>query len=195
MTGEATWQARRVAARPDTYVYQVTRMARRWRVPLAAGAIAVAAFVLALGFGATAVVIVALLLGLGAATWQARRAAIERDRAFALAERNSAVNVFLDTLLTKAARSGPLTAEQLPERSEVLVASELKGNAEQRAFILGLLASCYRQLDDPVRAVSLLDRVARGTERIERPVVARFACQPARESARDAWGAMTRPSP
>jgi eukaryotic-like serine/threonine-protein kinase len=148
----------RVAARPDTLGYRLARFARRRRVPLAAGAVVVATFVLAQGLGATAVVIVALLAGLGAALWQARRASLERDRAYALADRNSAVNTFLDTLLTKAARAGPLTAQQLLERSERIVEAEVKGNPEHHAFVLGMLANCYSQLDDTKRALALLDR-------------------------------------
>jgi len=147
-----------VAARPDTFAYRLTRFVRRQRVPLAAGAAVVATFVLAQGLGATAVVIVALLAGLGAAVWQARRAGAERDRAYALADRNAAVNVFLSTLLTNAARAGPLTAQQLLERSEAIVEREVKGNPEHHAHVLSLLASCYTQTDDLTRARDLLDR-------------------------------------
>ena len=147
-----------VAARPDTLAYRAVRLARRHRVPLAAGAGVVAVFVLAQGFGATAVVIAALLAGLAAALWQARRAGVERDRAYALADRNSAVNVFVDTLLTKASRAGPLTAQQLLERSERLVEVEVKGNPEQHAFVLGMLAGAYNQTDDATRARDLLRR-------------------------------------
>ena len=147
-----------VAARPDTLAYRAARFARRYKVPLAAGAVAVAVFVLAQGFGATAVVIAALLAGLGAALWQARRASIERDRAYALADRNSAVNVFVDTLLTKASRAGALTAQQLLERSERLVEVEVKGNPEQHAFVLGMLAGAYNQTDNATKARELLER-------------------------------------
>jgi serine/threonine-protein kinase len=147
-----------VAARPDTLVYRATRFARRHQLLLAAGGVVVATFMLAQGFGATAVVIVALLAGLGAALWQARRAGAERDRAYALAERNAAVNVFLDTLLTKAARGGPVTAQQLLERSEQLVEVEVKGNPEQHAFVLGMLASAHSQTDNATRARDLLHR-------------------------------------
>ncbi len=147
-----------VAARADTLAYRASRFASRHRIPLAVGTAIAAAFAIALGVGATAVVIAALVLGAAAALWQARRAGIERDRAYALAERNSAVNVFLDTLITKAARGGPLTAQQLLERSERLVESEVKGNAGQHAFVLGMLASCHSQLDDTTRALTLLTR-------------------------------------
>ena len=154
-----------VGARPDTLVYRLTRFARRYKVPLAVGAVVVATFVLAQGFGATAVVIAALLAGLGGALWQARRAGVERDRAYALADRHAAVNLFLDTLLTKAARAGPLTAQQLLERSEAIVEREVRGNPEHHAHVLALLASCYTQTDNLSRAHALFDRaleVARG---------------------------------
>lgn len=147
-----------VAARPDTLAYRLLRLARRYRLPLAAGGIVVAVFVLALGFGATAVVIGALAIGLGAALFLARRATAERDRAFALADRNAAVNVFLDTLLTRAARAGPMTAAQLLERSEQLIDNEIKDNAEHRAYVFGLLADYHRALDNPTRAAQLLER-------------------------------------
>jgi tetratricopeptide (TPR) repeat protein len=103
-------------------------------------------------------VIAALLVGLGIALWQARRAITERDRAIALADRNAAVNVFLDTLLTRAARAGPLTADQLLDRSERLIDSEIQGHAEHRAYVLGVLANCHSQLDNPARARQLLER-------------------------------------
>ena len=155
----------RVAARPDTLRYRLQRVVRRHRVPLAAGAVVAAAFVLSIGFGATAAVVLVLLLGLGAALWQAgkargqaRIAAAERDRALALADRNAAVNVFLNTLLTRAARSGPLTATQLLERSEQQIERGIKGNAEHRAYVLGLIASYYGSLDDHARAAPVLER-------------------------------------
>ncbi|MFO1316570.1 MAG: serine/threonine-protein kinase [Burkholderiales bacterium] len=147
-----------VAARPDTLAYRVVRFARRRKVPLAAGAVVVAVFVLAQGFGATAVVIAALLAGLGAALWQARRAGVERDRAYALADRNSAVNVFVDTLLTKASRAGPLTAQQLLEHSERLVEVEVKGNPDQHAFVLGMLAGAHSVSGSLIKARELLRR-------------------------------------
>jgi tetratricopeptide (TPR) repeat protein len=127
-------------------------------VPLAAAAATLVVFGLALGFGATAVVIAALLVGLGAALWQARRAVVERDRAIALADRNAAVNIFLDTLLTRAARAGPMTAAQLLERSEQLIDNEIKDNAEHRAYVFGVLANYHRALDNPARSAQLLER-------------------------------------
>jgi serine/threonine protein kinase len=134
----------RVLARPDSPWRRLSRFAVRQRVPLMAALLALSVFVLAVGVGATAVVIVALAAGLGAALLQARRATAERDRALALAERNAAVNVFLDTLLARAARAGPLTAVQLLERSETLVENEVRGNPEHRAYVLSVLATATR---------------------------------------------------
>ncbi len=148
----------RVHARPDTFAYRMLRFARRRRTPMLAGAAALVVLGLALGFGATAVVIAALLIGLGVALWQARRAIAERDRALALADRNAAVNIFLDTLLTRAARVGPLSADQLLDRSERLIDSEIASNTEHRAYVLGVLANCHSQLDNPARAKQLLER-------------------------------------
>ena len=151
-------EGQRVLAQPDTALYRISRFAARRRLPLTAAALAAGLFVLAVGLGAAAVVIAALALGLGAALLLARRATAERDRAIALADRNAAVNVFLDTLLTRAARAGPLTADQLLERSERLIDNEILGNAEHRAYVLGVLANCYSQLDNPARSAQLLER-------------------------------------
>ena len=156
----------RVHARPDTFVYRILRFARRRRIPLLAVTAAVVVLGLALGFGATAVVIAALLIGLGVALWQARRALAERDRAFALADRNAAVNIFLDTLLTRAARAGPLSADQLLDRSERLIDSEIASNAEHRAYVLGVLANCHTQLDNPARAKQLLERAIEASRNV-----------------------------
>ncbi len=151
-------EGRRVLARPDTLRYRASRFAVRHRVPLLALTLGVGVFALAVGLGEAAVVIAALVVGLGAAVLQARRATRDRDRAVAMANRNAAVNEFLETLITRAARAGPQTAEQLLERSERLVDGEIKGNAEHRAYVLGVLANCYTSLDDRTRAAQLLAR-------------------------------------
>jgi serine/threonine-protein kinase len=155
----------RVVARPDSLAYRLSRFARRHRTPLAAAVITVAAFGLAVGVGATALVILALLLGLGAALWQAKKAAQDRDRALVLAERNTAGSLFIDTLLTRAVRGGPVTPLQLLERSERLVDSDVSANAAHRALVLGLLADLYSELEQPARALALLDKALKAANR------------------------------
>jgi serine/threonine-protein kinase len=155
----------RVVARADSLAYRLNRLARRHRTPLVAAAITAAAFGLAFGVGATALVILALLLGLGAALWQAQKAARQRDRALILAERNTAGSQFLDTLLTRAVRGGPVTALQLLERSERLVDSDVTENAEHRALVLGLIANLFSELDRPARALALLDKALQAANR------------------------------
>jgi hypothetical protein len=112
------------------------------------------------------VVIGALALTLASALFHARRSARERDRSLALAERNAAVNVFVETLLTRTARAGPLTAVQMLERSERLIEKQLGDNPEHRAYVLGVLATCHHRMTNPARSVELLQRavgIASGT--------------------------------
>jgi serine/threonine-protein kinase len=161
----------RVVARADSLAYRVSRFARRYRTPLAAAAITVAAFGLAIGVGATALVILALLLGLGAALWQTRKAAQERDRALVLAERNTAGSHFIDALLTRAVRGGPVTPLQLLERSERLVDSDVTANTAHRALVLGLLADLNSELDQPARALALLDKALEAAKRGSDPAL------------------------
>lgn len=151
-------EGQRVLARPDTAAYRVLRLARRHRWPLAASAGAALAFGLALGLGATALLLVVLLAGLGAALLLARKAAQARDRALGLAERNAAGNAFIETLLTRAGRGGTYTALQLIERGEQLMEGDAPGHPEHRAFVLGLIANLYAQLDQHARALPLLER-------------------------------------
>ena len=169
-------EGQRVLARPDTAAYRVLRLARRHRWPLAASAAAALAFGLALGLGATALLLVVLLAGLGAALLLARRAARERDRALKLAERNAAGNAFIETLLTRAARGGAFTAMQLIERGERLMDGDAPGNPEHRAFVLGLIANLYTQLDQHAHALPLLERALdaarRGTDPLLRDSLA-----------------------
>jgi serine/threonine-protein kinase len=169
-------EGQRVLARPDTTAYRALRLARRHRWPLAASAAAALAFGLALGLGATALLLVVLLAGLGAALLLARRATRERDRALGLAERNAAGNAFIETLLTRAARGGAYTAMQLVERGERLMEGDAPGNPQHRAFVLGLIANLYTQLDQHAHALPLLERALdaarRGTDPLLRDSLA-----------------------
>jgi len=157
-----------VSARRETAFGRALRLAQRHRAVVAAGAGTLLAFGLAIGLGATALVVAVLAAGLGAALWQARAAKRDRDRALRLAERNEAVAAFLNTLITDAARGGrALTAEQLLERSEALIAPELEGDAEAHASVLSMIAMSMQTLGNLAEAVRLSDRalaLARDTD-------------------------------
>jgi serine/threonine-protein kinase len=89
---------------------------------------------------------------------QARAAAEERDRAFALAGRNGAVTEFLRTLITDAADADePVTVAQMLARSETLAFADKAGNAENRAAVLSMIATYYTALDDSERAKRLVE--------------------------------------
>ena len=95
----------RVVARPDSLAYRLTRFGRRYRMPLAAAAITLGAFALAIGAGAAILLAVLLAIGLGVAVWQGRTVARERDHALRLVDRQEGVLSFLNTLITDAARA------------------------------------------------------------------------------------------
>lgn len=149
----------RVLARDQGWIGHAARLARRHRGPAAGAAASMAALGLGWGLGTAAVVIAALSVGLGAALWQARRAARERDRALALADRNDAVQLFVDVLINKAARSGvPITAQQLLERSQQLAEQELADQPEPRAMVLAMIGTSLNMSGHPARAEQLLAR-------------------------------------
>jgi eukaryotic-like serine/threonine-protein kinase len=136
----------RVLARPDSLTYRVARFVSRHRSLLASVGAAGGVLAIGIGFGAAVLVAVVLAGGLVASLHATRRAMRQRDRAAALARRNAAVNVFLDLLLTRNARAGPLTVDQLLQRSEALIATEVESDPEHRAYVFGVLASCHQSL-------------------------------------------------
>jgi eukaryotic-like serine/threonine-protein kinase len=132
-----------VSARPDTLWYRVGRFTARYKVPVIAASSAV----------------LALLAGSAVALWQARSAAVERDRAVALASRNEAVTDFLGRMLTDAAASPtPITVTELLVRSEKLALSGTSGSSENRAAVLEMIADRYRSTDNGERAEPLFAR-------------------------------------
>ena len=149
----------RVVARPDSLAYRITRFARRYRIPLIAGAIALAIFALAIGVGAAMLLALVLAAGLGVTLWQAHAARRERDRALRLAERQEGVLSFLNMLITDAARGGQaLTAEQLLKRSEALIGPELESDAEVHAMVLSMISASMQTLGNSAEALRLSER-------------------------------------
>ena len=132
-----------VSARPDGRWYHFSRFVSRHRVPVCVGSLALLAIV------ASAMV----------ALWQAGVASRERDRAFALAQRNSAVTEFLGTVITEAAGSDkPVTVSDMLARSEKLALADTSGNRENRAAVLAMIAEQYNALGSRGRAVQLIGR-------------------------------------
>ena len=132
-----------VSARPDSLWYRVGRFAARYKVSVAAAAVAG----------------IALLSGSAVAIWQARSAAAERDRAFTFASRNEAVTEFLGRMITDAAASQtPITVNELLVRSEKLALNDTSGSPENRAAVLEMIADRYFATDNSERAEPLLGR-------------------------------------
>ncbi len=149
----------RVQARTEGWAARVVRHARRHRGPAASVLASMLALGIGWGLGPAALVIGGLSAGLGAALWQARRAARDRDRALALADRNDAVQLFVDLLINKAARSGaPITALQLLERSQQLAEQELADQPEPRAMVLAMIGTSLNMSGHASRAEQLLGR-------------------------------------
>jgi len=165
----------RVAARPDSLAYRAARLARRHRLPLAAGTVAAAAFVLALGFGATALVVGVLLAGLGAALWQARKARAQARIAAEQAElarsesrRAQAVQGFLIDIFKAnsdhqpdPARARATTARELLDLGAQRLATALHDAPEAQLEVMSTLGDMYYelQLSDQAAAID--------TQRIE----------------------------
>ncbi len=158
-----------VSARPDSLWYRIGRFTARYRVPVAAAAVAV----------------LALVGGSAVAIWQARSAAVERDRAVAFASRNEAVTEFLGRMLTDTAASQtPITVNELLTRSEKLALDDANGSPENRAAVLEMIADRHFSTDNAERAEPLLARALRLAEKsTDSALRARLACKHAAVSA------------
>jgi len=123
-----------VRARPDTLGYRLGKFVRRNRWGVAAG-VALAA---------------TLLMGLVGTTWQARRAAAERDRAREEAARTASVTAFLQSVLASAnpdwtqGGSREITVREVLGQASLRLDSELSRAPEIRAQILRTLGLSYR---------------------------------------------------
>ena len=148
----------RVAARPDSLAYRLTRFARRYRTPLVAAAITVAAFGLAIGVGATALVILALLLGLAAALWQAKKA---REQAEIAREKTR-----LAQEQTRVAQTEARTAEAVQDFLEGIFRAS---SSEQRDPEAARRSTARELLDRGARRVATaLDDTPAAKERVFR---------------------------
>jgi eukaryotic-like serine/threonine-protein kinase len=137
-----------VTARPTSTWYRLRKFAIRNRLPVAVGAMALAAV-----FATTAIAITQAQR----ATIEAGRAAAERDRALALVSRSDAVADFLEVLITEAASSQkPVTVRDMLERSEALIAAEHRKSPETRAVVLTMLGGYYNDNGEFARSETLL---------------------------------------
>jgi eukaryotic-like serine/threonine-protein kinase len=136
-----------VSARADTRFYRVGRVLRRHRAAFAAAAFA----------------LLALVAGLGLALAQARRAALEAQRA-------EAVQSFLLSLFAASdpdeSKGRDLTARDLLRRGERRIEAELAGQPEAQARLWSEIAAVYLKLGDPARAEPLARRAAEAVARL-----------------------------
>jgi tetratricopeptide (TPR) repeat protein len=158
-----------VSARPDSLWYRAGRFTARYKVSVAAAAVAG----------------IALLTGSAIAIWQARSAAAERDRAVAFASRNEAVTEFLGRMITDAAASQtPITVNELLARSEKLALNDASGSPENRAAVLEMIADRYFATDNAERAEPLLARALQLLEKsVDSALRSRLTCKHTAASA------------
>ncbi len=161
--------AQPVAACADSFGYRVRKFVSRHRA-----AVAVAA-----------VVAVLLLGGVTATLWQAREAAVERDRVLVQLDRAEAISEFFAFLLNETSPSGePFTPEQLVDRGEQVIQRAFSGNPELRAELLLMLG----EQNIPLMRTSHASALFRQAYDLARPLSdarlrARTACAYAREVA------------
>ncbi len=162
-----------VTARPDTLSYRLSRFARRYRVPLGAGAVTVAAFGLALGFGATALVIMALLIGLGAALWQGRKARQQERIARVEARTAKEVQDFLEGIFRASGgdQADPIkarqrTAKELLDDGAARIDKALDEAPQAKLRVLMTLASIYDDLGETERMADMLQKRVEVVEHI-----------------------------
>lgn len=169
-----------VQARPEGRWYRARKFAERHRLPLAAGAVTLAAFGLALGAGATALVVGALLLGLGATLWQAskaraqaRIAQAEADRARVEARTAAAVQEFLQGIFMASTGAQPdpakarqRTALELLDEGAARIEHALEDAPQSKLSVLMTLASIFDDLGETERMVHMLERRAELGDRV-----------------------------
>jgi len=136
-----------VSARADTRFYRAGRVLRRHRAAFAAAAFA----------------LLALVGGLGLSLVQARRAALEAQRA-------EAIQSFLLSLFAASdpdeSKGRDLTARELLRRGERRIEAELAGQPEAQARLWSQIATVYLKLGDPARAEPLARRAADASVRL-----------------------------
>ncbi|MGZ5734153.1 MAG: serine/threonine-protein kinase, partial [Caldimonas sp.] len=132
-----------IVARPDSMGYRLRKLVARNRIAVAAAA----------------TVLLAVLAGAGVALWQARAAAVERDRALALLDRNQTALDFIDVMISEAVPADEkVTRTEMLARSERIANRMFAANPEQLATVLSLLASHYASTSDYLKSSALLER-------------------------------------
>ena len=131
-----------VTARRGARLYGMRKFIARHRVAVAASALGLVGLCATLAFAVT----------------QARIASAERDRAFVLATRNSAVTEFLGMLMTEAAEADkPITVNDMLARSEKLALADTSGNPESRAAVLSTIGMHYLAWGNRGKAAEVLE--------------------------------------
>jgi hypothetical protein len=131
-----------VTARRGARLYGMRKFIARHRVAVAASALGLVGLCATLAFAVT----------------QARIASAERDRAFVLATRNSAVTEFLGMLMTVAAEADkPITVDDMLARSEKLALADTSGNRESRAAVLRTIGMHYLAWGNRGKAAEVLE--------------------------------------
>jgi serine/threonine-protein kinase len=132
-----------VTARRGARLYAMRKFIARHRVGVIASVLGLVGLCATLGFAVT----------------QARIASAERDRAFELATRNSAVTEFLGVLMTEAAEADkPITVNDMLARSEKLALADTSGNPESRAAVLRTIGMHYLAWGNRGKAAEVLER-------------------------------------
>jgi tetratricopeptide (TPR) repeat protein len=132
-----------VIARRGARMYGMRKFIARHRVAVAVSVLGLAGLCATLAFAVT----------------QARIASAERDRAFVLATRNSAVTEFLGMLMTEAAEADkPTTVDDMLARSEKLALADTSGDPESRAAVLRTIGMHYLAWGNRGKAAEVLER-------------------------------------
>ena len=132
-----------IAARADSTWYRLAKFISRHKLPVAAGSIAA----------------LLLITTAAVALYEARIAAVERDRALAHSRRSEAVTEFVKMLVTESGEAqAPVTVNDMMERSAALLASEYAETPENRAAILAVLGDYYHTVGKDKLAEPLFRR-------------------------------------
>jgi len=137
-------EGRPVLARRGTRLYAASRLVRRHRVAVSAGAL----------------VVLSLIGGGVGIAWQARAAAIERDRVRVEAATSARVSAFLEELFRVAdpeqGRGATVSARELLDRGAARIERELAEEPRTRAALMTVMGRAYRNLGEYPQAVALL---------------------------------------
>ncbi|MFT3663747.1 protein kinase domain-containing protein [Piscinibacter sp.] len=144
---QAALASRPVKARPDGWAYRARKFVARNRA-----AVASAALLLAVA-----------AVGAGSSIHQYRQTVAERDRTLSALEREQAVSAFMQSLITSIDIGRSVTAPELLERSEALLANE-RLSPPQEATVLYTIAQLHSSHGAFARAQPLIDRAVERAE-------------------------------